>query len=174
MLPMSDDRDLSPESIRHALNRKELAAVRQRAALARLLGLGETDVLAIQHLAVAGELTGGQLGALLGMSSGGSTALVHRLERRGYVAREPHPHDRRSTLLALSPGIERRVGELLGPLAQRLDGLAGALSVAERQAVADFLSRVAEAGERHADELSRRADATAQPDRVVTVPKLWA
>jgi DNA-binding MarR family transcriptional regulator len=169
-----DRRDTSLDSIRHALTRKELAAVRQRAALARLLGLGETDVLAIQHLAVAGRLTSAQLGALLAMTSGGSTALVHRLERAGCVAREPHPHDGRSTLLALTAATEQRVGELLAPLAQRLDELAGALPAGDRETVAEFLRHVAEAGERHADALSHRADAAGRPDRGATVPTLWA
>lgn len=171
---MSADHDLGPEPIRQALNRKELAAVRQRSALAALLGLGETDVLAIQHLAAGGRLTSAQLAALLGMTSGGCTALVHRLERAGCVQREPHPHDGRSALLALTPRVHARVEELLGPLGQRLDGLAAALSGAERAIVAGFLARVADAAEVHADELVRRAEASGQPDRAVTVPVLWA
>jgi DNA-binding MarR family transcriptional regulator len=163
-----------PDPIREALNRKELAAVRQRAALAALLGLGETDVLAIQHLAAAGRLTSARLAALLGITSGGCTALVHRLERAGCVRREPHPSDGRSALLALTPRVQAQVEELLAPLARRLDGLAAGLSAADRATVAHFLERVADAGELHAEELARRADASGQPDRALTVPMLWA
>lgn len=66
---MADASD-SPLSIRAALHRKALADARQRVALARRLGFTESEVLAIQHLARAGELTPGQLGAQLQLSSG--------------------------------------------------------------------------------------------------------
>jgi DNA-binding MarR family transcriptional regulator len=162
------------EAIREAINRKELAATRQRSALARLLGVSETDVLAIQHLAVAGRLTPTQLGGMLGMTSGGATALVQRLEREGFVAREPHPHDRRSTLLRLTPESERRAGGALAPLVEAIDELVSRLPAGEQRAVTRFLAAVADAGERHADELARRADAAAQPVAGSPVPALWA
>jgi DNA-binding MarR family transcriptional regulator len=162
------------EAIREAINRKELAATRQRSALGRLLGLSESDVLAIQHLAVAGRLTPTQLGSMLGMTSGGATALVQRLEREGFVAREPHPHDRRSALLSLTPEIERQAGDALAPLVDAIDDLVNRLPVGDRRLVTRFLAAVAEAGERHADELARRADAAAQPVAGSPVPALWA
>jgi DNA-binding MarR family transcriptional regulator len=162
------------EAIREAINRKELAATRQRSALGRLLGLTETDVLAIQHLAAAGRLTPTQLGSILGMTSGGATALVQRLEREGFVAREPHPRDKRSALLHLTPVIERQAGEALAPLVEAIDELSAQLAEDDRRLVARYLAAVAEAGERHADELARQADAVAQPVSASPVPALWA
>ncbi|HEX2412472.1 MAG TPA: MarR family transcriptional regulator [Solirubrobacteraceae bacterium] len=161
------------EPIRHALNRKDLAAARQRSALARLLGLADADVLAIQYLAVAGRLTASRLGSLLQMTSGGSTALVQRLEREGCIVREPHPVDRRSSLLRLTPGIEHRAGAKLAPLVASIDAASAELSAAEREVVGRFLERVAEEGERHADELARQATA-AVPAAGSPVPGLWA
>src|SRR3954451_24494009 len=81
----------APTLIRAALHRKALADARQRAALARRLGLTDSEVLAVQHLARAGELTPGQLGGLLQLSSAGTTGLVRRLERAGHVTRHAHP-----------------------------------------------------------------------------------
>jgi DNA-binding MarR family transcriptional regulator len=161
-------------AIREAINRKELAATRQRSALGRLLGLSETDVLAIQHLAAAGRLTPTQLGGMLGMTSGGATALVQRLEREGFVAREPHPHDRRSALLRLTPATERRAGDALAPLVGAIDDLVSRLPTGDQRAITRFLTAVADAGERHADELARRADAAAHPVVGSPVPALWA
>ena len=162
------------EAIREAINRKELAAARQRSALGRLLGLSESDVLAVQHLAAAGRLTPTQLGALLGMTSGGATALVQRLEREGFVAREPHPRDRRSALLSLTPEIERQAGNALAPLVDAIDELVHGLPDGDRRMLTRVLAAVADAGERHADELARRADAAAQPVAGSPVPALWA
>jgi len=165
----------SAEGIRASLNRKALASARHRAALGRLLGLAEGEVLAIQHLARAGRMTPSQLGSALRLSSGGATALVQRLERGGHVARDPHPHDGRSVLLRLTPQIEARAGEALAPLVAEIDALTARLSDDERALVADFLARVAEAGERHADELARSAgDAAPAGAGGSPVPGLWA
>lgn len=166
--------DTSAETIREALNRSDLAAARRRAELARLLGLAESDVLAVQHLALARRMTASQLGARMRMTSGGSTALVQRLERQGCIVREPHPHDRRSTLLRLTPEVEERAGAALAPLAHRIDRLTAGLPAAERRRLADVLGRIADAAEAHADELTRQSEAAARAANGSPVPTLWA
>lgn len=171
---MSETRQATPQFIREALNRKALAATRHRAALGRLLDMSESEVLAIQHLGRAGHLTPGQVGTLLQLSSGGTTALVHRLEAAGHAIREPNPDDKRSTILRLTPSIERRAGELFAPLVGELDALASSLSPDERRSVGRFLERIADAAERHADELVRRAQASAHAELGVPAPGLWA
>lgn len=166
--------DSTPEALRALLARKSLADARHRGALARLLHLTETDVLAIQHLAWAGALTPGQLAAQLRLTSGGTTAVLQRLERVGYVAREPHPEDRRSTVLRLTPEAERAAGELYAPLVRAIDAAAGDLAGEARESVAAFLRVVAELGEHHADELVRAAEAGRPRIPRVPVPGLWA
>ena len=163
-----------PEALRALLARKSLADARHRGALARLLNLTESDVLAIQHLAWAGALTPGQLAAQLRLTSGGTTALLQRLERIGYVAREPHPEDRRSTLLRLTPEAERDLGRLYAPLVRAIDATAGDLEEEARATFVAFLSAIAELGEHHADELVRAAEAGRPRIPRVPVPGLWA
>src|SRR3954451_11434614 len=159
-------------TIRALLARKALADVRYRGALADVLGVIESDVLAMLHLAREGALTSGQLGALLRLTSGGTTALVQRLERLGYVDRVAHPRDRRSSLVRLSASAEAEVGAVYAPLVDELDTLVAQLSARDRRAVAAFLEHVALAGEHHADLLARRADAR-PPDAGMPVPGLW-
>jgi DNA-binding MarR family transcriptional regulator len=171
---MSGALKTSAQSIREALNRKDLAAQRQRGAVARLIGVTDNDVLAIQHLAHAGRLTSSQLGGLLGLTSGGVAALVQRLERENFVARRPHPRDARSTLLELTPAIEDRAGDALAPLVQDIERLVGQLQPDQRRTVADFLMRVAEAAERRAAELVREADERTAAMPRSPVPGLWA
>jgi DNA-binding MarR family transcriptional regulator len=164
----------TPEALRALLARKSLADARHRGALARLLHVTETDVLAIQHLAWAGALTPGQLAARLHLTSGGTTALLQRLDRAGYVGREPHPEDRRSTLLRLTPEAERDAGELYAPLVRAIDAAAGGLGEEARARVLAFLREIAELGEHHADELVRAAEAGRPRIPRVPVPGLWA
>jgi DNA-binding MarR family transcriptional regulator len=163
-----------PQTIRRSLTRKALAAARHRAAAGRVLGLSENELLALQYLGLAGRLTPTALGGLLRLTSGGTTALVQRLERAGHVSREPHPDDGRSTLLRLTPGSEERATEAFAPLVADLDRLAGELSEPERTIVGGFLGRVAEAAERHAEDAARAADDRQRAVIGEPVPGLWA
>jgi DNA-binding MarR family transcriptional regulator len=168
-----DDQD-AVAPIRAAMHRKALADARQRSALARRLGLTDSEVLAVQHLARAGELTPGQLGSLLQLSSGGTTGLIQRLQRAGHVSRHAHPHDRRSAVVRLTPGIAAWAAEAWAPFVAELDGLASELSEDEREVVQRFLEATADAAERHADRLASDADSSAQDALAVPLPALWA
>ncbi|WP_068311413.1 MarR family winged helix-turn-helix transcriptional regulator [Polycladidibacter hongkongensis] len=64
---------------------------------------GEFDVLATLRRAGAPfTLTPTQLYDTLMISSGGMTNRLDRLEKAGYLRREPNPEDRRGTLVALT------------------------------------------------------------------------
>jgi DNA-binding MarR family transcriptional regulator len=145
----------------------------QRAALARRLGRTDNDVLAVQHLASAGELTPGRLSALLQLSSGGTTELVHRLQRAGHITRESHRRDARSAVLRLTPEIQTWAADARAPLVAEIDSLVHELSKSEAQVVQHFLEGVADAAERHANRLAVDADATAHHALAVPLPALW-
>jgi DNA-binding MarR family transcriptional regulator len=161
-------------SIRAAFNRKALADARQRAALARQLALTETDLLAVQHLARAGQLTPGQLGVQLQLSSAGTTGLIRRLQRAGHVTRNTNPHGRRSAVVALTPAMQQKVTEAWAPLVAEFDAIALELSESERETVRRYLGQAARAAERHADRLARQADTEAHDALAVPLPALWA
>jgi DNA-binding MarR family transcriptional regulator len=162
------------ELIRAALLSKGLADARQRAALGRQLHLTENEVLAIQYLALAGELTPGQLASQLQLSSGGTTGLIQRLERAGHVARGPNSRDKRSAIVRLTPKIATWATEAWQSYVADIDALAADLSRGEREIVRRFLEGAAQAAERHADRLARQADRTAHNELVVPLPALWA
>ncbi len=160
--------------IRAALLRKGLADARHRTALARRLGLTENEVLAVQHLAHAGELTPGQLGALLQLSSGGTTALIHRLQRARHMTREAHPRDGRRAVVRLEPDLQARATEACASFVAEIDARVEQLSESEADAVLQFLESIADAAARHADRLAADADATARDALAVPLPALWA
>jgi DNA-binding MarR family transcriptional regulator len=120
---------LSSEAIRQLLHRRDLAAARYRSAIGRRLGLCETDMLAVWHLAQHGRLTPGELAQLLDLSSGGMSAVIARLETKGHVVREPHPTDGRSTFVRLSPEMVALASSALAPLVNDLDRLIKTLEV---------------------------------------------
>ena len=88
-------------------------------------------MLAVQHLARAGELTPGQLSTRLQLSSGGTTGLIQRMQRAGHVTRDVHPRDARSVVLRLTPEIQTWAAEAWAPLVAEIDALVDDLSSKE-------------------------------------------
>jgi DNA-binding MarR family transcriptional regulator len=164
---------LPAAEIRATLARKSLADARFRSSLARVLGISENDVLAVQHLAREGALTPSILGVRLGLTSGGTTALLQRLERLGYVQRDAHPTDRRSSLVCLSEQARAEVGDAYAPLVRQLDAEIAELPAEHRDVVRRFLERAAVVGEQQADEFGRRADDERLARTATSVPGLW-
>jgi len=74
-------------------------------ALAERLGLGLVDVKALELVIEFEPITTGQLACLAGISSGGTTAVIDRLEATGFVVRDKHPLDRR--IVVIRPVAEK-------------------------------------------------------------------
>ena len=170
----ADHRGFSPAELRHLLSRRTLAAERYRGTLARTLGLSDTEAAALAHLASYGQLTPRELGELLGLTSGGTTALVQRLEGAGHLARHPHPRDRRSILLTATPSIVERAEVIYAPLVQELDEVSARLTDEQRSVVGGYLEEIAAASERHAERLDTTARAESTEVIAAPAPGLWA
>lgn len=129
-----------------ALRLVQQASVEANQELARRLGIGITDVSALEHLSSASEPLGPvELGHRLGIRSASATALVDRLEQSGHVRREPRPDDRRRVALVPSENSATQVLGALAPLLADIDAAAARLTEAEAAAVTRFLSEAAAA-----------------------------
>jgi DNA-binding MarR family transcriptional regulator len=67
------------------------------------LGLNGTDLQFLNLLELQGSATPGDLARWSGLTTGGVTVAVDRLEKAGYVKRQPNPKDRRSTIIRPVP-----------------------------------------------------------------------
>ena len=74
-----------------------------RRAMASAAGIGLTEAAALGEILHEGPLTPSALVKRLGIASASVTALVDRLDAAGLVRRRPHPVDRRSVVLSLTP-----------------------------------------------------------------------
>jgi DNA-binding MarR family transcriptional regulator len=163
---------ISPVLLRVLMHRKVLAAYRHRTAVARRLHMGESEIAALTHLAEGG-MTPGELGRRMQLTSGGMTALLHRLHRAGHIARRPHPKDRRSVMVSANPDVLQRIAELVAPLVADADEIGSQLSAHDRAAVHRYLELIVASSERRADELVTDAEAAdAMPDEDAL--HLWA
>ncbi len=140
------------ENLADLVREHSSAVMRYAAATAKRMGLEASELSALEHLQAAGPMTLGRLGERLSMSPGAVTALVDRLERKGYVERIPNPKDRRSTLVReTEAGLEESL-EHLWPYIEEMRGIEERFSDEERAIVARFLSAATEATHRHAED----------------------
>jgi DNA-binding MarR family transcriptional regulator len=164
---------LTAELIERLLYRRDVAIARQRATLARSLGLTDVEMLALVHVREQRALAPAQIARLLDLSSGGATALVQRLERAGHVVRTPHPTDRRSTLIRLSDQTAGRLAEAQAGFTAGLERTIAPLAETERVTVArfffDLTALTEEIGAVARSRPEPATDAAARP-----VPSLWA
>ena len=104
-----------------------------------LLGRDMTTSLAAAGLTVArttllwrlratGPSTQRALAEALGVSARNVTGLVDGLAEAGLVTREPHPTDRRATLVTLTDRAERLLAEMAAGQAELAEQLFGGLS----------------------------------------------
>ena len=142
-----------PDALGGALQRFGLARDRMRAALAKAAGMAETDLDALEYLEAEGPLTQRQLGQRLGITSGAVTMLADRLEAGGWILRQPHPTDRRATLLSLSARALRVAPAELDAYHDAVRALARAVPAAQRVVIAAFLDRAADAASSAASSL---------------------
>ena len=89
-------------------------------AAADAVGLGTTDFYSLNLLAAVGPLTAGELAERTGLTTGAATRLIDRLQRAGYVRREPDQHDRRKVLVTEVPERTAEFAHLLEPAQRRL------------------------------------------------------
>jgi DNA-binding MarR family transcriptional regulator len=143
----------SPDDLLTALRRFGLEDDRFDAMVARRVGAPSAEFRAMDHIQESGGLTPGQLADRLALTSGAVTALIDRLERLGWVTREPHPDDRRSVIVRKATGPESDAMQAYASLAARLARVAAKLTPAERDAAVRFLEEAARDAREEADRL---------------------
>jgi len=113
-------------------------------AMARRLGVGLTDLLALDRL-LSAPMSPGELGAALGLRPASATALVDRLEAAGHVERRRHPKDRRRQVIVPTDHATREAFGALAPLLRAMQAASQELTPAQRRATARWLERVQQA-----------------------------
>jgi DNA-binding MarR family transcriptional regulator len=108
-------------------------------SVADRVGLSLTDMQCINLLELLGPSTPGKLAASTGLTTGGVTVMLDRLEKAGLVKRQPNPKDRRSVLVKVDAKKLRKVNSFYSGINQRLEAFLSGRSEAEIQSVITFL-----------------------------------
>lgn len=87
------------------------------------IGLSATEFECLDTIGNNQPITAGQLASLTGLSTGGITGVVDRLEQAGYVRRKRDTADRRRVLLeqVFDKKTIQRVRKLYGPMSQKFE-----------------------------------------------------
>jgi DNA-binding MarR family transcriptional regulator len=113
-------------------------------AVAESLGLHSTDHKCLEHILREGggePVSARELADFTGLTSGAVTAIIHRLERAGYVQREPHPTDRRQVLVRPVLERAREIQEQFEPFREAWTKLCNSYSPRELALIQDFMAR---------------------------------
>jgi len=108
--------------------------------VAEKLGLHPTDMQFLNLLELLGPMTPGVLAQCSGLSSGGVTVVLDRLEKAGYVRRSSNPADRRSVLVNVVAARQKRVTTNYDSVQKQFEGVLAGFSEQELETVLKFFS----------------------------------
>jgi MarR family transcriptional regulator, organic hydroperoxide resistance regulator len=108
------------------------------------VGLHLTDMQCINVLDLLGPTTAGKLARQTGLTTGGATVMLDRLEKAGFVRREPNPDDRRSVLVRINPRKLGKIQAFYGEINQRMAVLMADTPVSQLATVVAFFARMNE------------------------------
>ncbi len=134
----------------HEVFRRYLSAVVLHAqAGARAVGLGATDLYALNILELRGAMTPGELGTRAGLTTGPTTRLIDRLEAAGCVRRAADPGDRRKVIVE-PVGQPAELERVLAPARRAIGEIMAGYTPEQRELLFDYFGRAAAAFEQAA------------------------
>jgi DNA-binding MarR family transcriptional regulator len=109
--------------------------------VAASVGLNGTDLQFLHLLELRVASTPGDLARWSGLTTGGVTVVLDRLEKAGYINRQPNPADRRSTLVQPVTAGLRKLQPIYQSKGDFLMKALSAYSASELEIIFDFFRR---------------------------------
>jgi len=116
-----------------------IATILFRNALAKRFGLSLTESLCLTLLGTTGVSTPTELARYVGLSTGSTTTMLDRLEKRKFIRRKPNPDDRRGVIIEFDEDYVRLAQESVAGIQQAHRELIARYSEDELKTITDFL-----------------------------------
>lgn len=131
------------EELNQAVQRSGNLTVLFTHAIAEQVGLSATEFEALDVLRQNGPVTAGQLAKFCGLSTGGVTGMVDRLEKACFVKRLTDATDRRKVIIEFvhNKAINDRIKQLYDPVGEGFAKLVAEYSDAEIEVILGFMNR---------------------------------
>lgn len=110
--------------------------------VAERTGLHLTDMQCLNLLELLGPVTPGTVAEWTGLTTGGVTVALDRLERKGLVRRERNPKDRRSVLVSVNAKALGKVNAFYEEIHRQMDRFLAETPEKDLETVVEFLSRM--------------------------------
>ncbi len=137
---------------------RDLAATLQRhtEVTSKYLGMSWTEVRTLNFVSRRGSITPTELSAYLGVTSGGVTGIIDRLESSGHIRRTDDRHDRRKIRIEVTESAREVARRSLGSLTESLGDLLSSKSTEELALLCTLLGEVEARIGAHATSLDTR------------------
>lgn len=137
------------KSTKTDLKKRALMAVRDygiqltlfRNAMSERSGFNVTDMECLRLLYLKGVATPSELARQTGLTSGAATAMLDRLEKAGFIERQPNPEDRRGTLILPVKSGAQKVASWFESARKAQDELISSYSEKELEIISDVFER---------------------------------
>lgn len=136
------------------------AALMFHQAVADRLGLNTTDHKCLELLQRQDQATAGDLADWTGLTTGAVTGIIDRLEKNGFVRREPHPSDRRKVVVRVVREKLPEVFTLFQSLAGSMQELFARYSGTQLETILDYQLQCAEIFRRESQRLQAATSST--------------
>lgn len=153
----SRKRDQLIESLTREVRKFIAGVILFNLKVAEDLGANGTDLQCLHVLDLQGHATPGELVKWTRLTTGGVTVVLDRLEKAGYVRREPNPADRRSSIVRLVPARMREFQHIYRSHSELLASVLAEYDRQELELILDFFSKT---NSRSSGPLSRQAPET--------------
>jgi DNA-binding MarR family transcriptional regulator len=117
------------------------AAILFNEKVAAEVGLNGTDLQSLGLLQLEGSATPGELARFASVTTGGMTVVLDRLQRAGYITREPNPKDRRSSIIRPVRARMRKLERIYRSKGQALTRVLAGYREHELQLILDFFKK---------------------------------
>ena len=132
--------ELAPSLVR-AMRQFIANAILFNQQLADRLGINATDYQLLNLLDLSGGATPRALADLTGLTTGGVTVVLDRLERGNYIVRERNQADRRSIIVRVVPEKIQAIQARYREINTGIDQIFASFSAAELRTIHEFFTR---------------------------------
>jgi len=134
--------DSAAAALAHELRHFIAGVILYNQRVADQLGMHPTDMQTLHLLELMGPMTPGRLAECTGLTTGGVTVVLDRLEKAGYARRERNPDDRRSVLVHLNTAKMDKVAEYYGSINEQLSQFLASYPKRDLETVVKFLTKI--------------------------------
>lgn len=110
--------------------------------VAEKVGMNPTDMQCIHLIDLMGPLTPGKLAEYTGLTTGGVTVVLDRLEKGGHIRREPNPADRRSIIVHLQPATMEGIAQHYSAINRQMNDFLAGYTERKLETVLEFLMQI--------------------------------